>query len=253
VNADFGALLAGGQGWLYLPIAFALGALHALEPGHAKTMMAGFIVATRGTARQALLLGLSAAIAHSLVVWALVLVALWLGTAVPEHWLPWLGIAAGGIALAVAGWMAWGLLRLPARHDPHAHDPHAHDHHHHHHHHHGHSHAAPAAGPASTAQVIAFGFSGGLMPCPAALAVLALCLTAGAVGLGVATVAAFSAGLAAVLVGVGLLASASLRLARDRLPELAALVARLPWISVAVIAASGLWTLLHAAGRLAGG
>ena len=251
MTGDFGALLAGGQGWLYLPIAFGVGALHALEPGHAKTMMAGFIVATRGTARQALILGLSAAIAHSLVVWALVLVALWLGTTVPETWLPWLGIAAGAIALGVAAWMAWGLRprQGAAQHD------HDHDHGHDDHdgHHHGHSHAPPpVAGPASTAQVIAFGFSGGLMPCPAALAILALCLSAGAIGLGLATVAAFSAGIAVVLVGVGLVAAASLNLAQGRLPGLATLVARLPWISVAIIAASGGWTLLHAAGRLAG-
>lgn len=235
MSADFAALLAGGRGWLYLPLAFALGALHALEPGHAKSMMAGFVVARRGTAAQALLLGLSAAAAHSLVVWALVLAALALGTAVPAHWLPWLGLAAGAGALGIAAWL--GLAQRRRRHD-----------HHHHHHHHGHR-PAPPSGRAGTAQVIAFGFSGGLMPCPAALAVLALCLSAGAVGLGLATVLAFSAGLAAVLTGVGLLAALSLRLATGS-ARLARLAARLPWLAVAVIALSGLWTLGHALARL---
>ncbi len=232
---DFGTLLAGGQGWFFLPIAFALGALHALEPGHAKSMMAGFIIATGGSAGQALLLGLSAAVAHSLVVWALVLVALWLGTAVPEHWLPWLGLAAGLIALGVAAWLARGLWRGGGPHD------HGHDHDHHH------GHAAPL-GRATAAQVVAFGFSGGLMPCPAALAVLALCLSVGAVGLGLATVLAFSAGLAAVLVGVGLVAVITLRAAAA--PAFAAITARLPWISVVVIAASALWTIGHAIARI---
>lgn len=236
MSADFAALLAGGRGWLYLPVAFALGALHALEPGHAKSMMAGFVVATRGTAAQALLLGLSAAAAHSLVVWALVLAALALGSAVPAHWLPWLGLAAGLGALGIAAWL--GLAQLRRRH-----------HHHRDHRHHGRRHPAPPAGRASAAQVIAFGFSGGLMPCPAALAVLALCLSAGAVGLGLATVFAFSAGLAAVLIGVGLLAALSLRLAAGS-ALLERLAARLPWLSVAVIALSGLWTLGHALARL---
>lgn len=235
--SDFGTLLAGGQGWVYLPIAVALGALHALEPGHAKSMMAGFIIATGGSAGQALLLGLSAAAAHSLVVWALVLVALWLGTAVPEHWLPWLGLAAGLIALGVAGWLAQGLWRGGG--------PHDHDHDHGHDDHHGH---AAAHGRATTAQVIAFGFSGGLMPCPAALAVLALCLSIGAVGLGLATVLAFSAGLASVLVGVGLVAVVTLRAAAA--PAFAVITARLPWISVVVIAASALWTISHAIARM---
>jgi nickel/cobalt exporter len=237
---DFGTLLAGGQGWFFLPIAFGLGALHALEPGHAKSMMAGFIIATGGSAGQALLLGLSAALAHSLVVWALVLVALWLGTAVPEHWLPWLGLAAGLVALGVAAWLAHGQWRGRAAHD--------HDHDHDHHHGHPRHHAAPA-GRATTGQVIAFGFSGGLMPCPAALAVLALCLSVGAVGLGLATVLAFSAGLAAVLVGVGLVAVVTLRAAAA--PAFAAITARLPWISVLVIAASALWTIGHALARIA--
>jgi nickel/cobalt exporter len=96
--------------------------------------------------------------------------------------------------------------------------------------------------------VIAFGFSGGLMPCPAALAVLALCLSIGAVGLGLATVLAFSAGLASVLVGVGLVAVVTLRAAAA--PAFAVITARLPWISVVVIAASALWTISHAIARM---
>ena len=48
-------LQAGGNGWLYLPIAVLLGALHGLEPGHSKTMMAAYIVAIRGTVGQAVL------------------------------------------------------------------------------------------------------------------------------------------------------------------------------------------------------
>ena len=54
---DFHTLLAGGNAWLFIPSAILLGALHGLEPGHSKTMMAAFIVAVRGTVTQAVLLG----------------------------------------------------------------------------------------------------------------------------------------------------------------------------------------------------
>ena len=253
--ADFGTLLAGGQGWLYLPAALLLGALHALEPGHAKSMMAGFIVATRGTPAQAVLLGASAALSHSLVVWGLVLAALWLGREViPEAYEPYLGLAAGLAALAIAAWMAWNVLRHGATHRHAPGDGHDHGHGHDHaghDHDHGHDHR-PAAAPAraTTGQILAFGLSGGLMPCPAALVVLALCLNAGAVGLGIATVAAFSLGLAIVLVGVGVAASLALRFAGQAAPRLAAWDRHAPWLSVAVIALSGAWTIAHALPRL---
>ncbi|HEY5894622.1 MAG TPA: nickel/cobalt efflux protein RcnA, partial [Chthoniobacterales bacterium] len=57
--------------WFFIPSAIVLGALHGLEPGHSKTMMAAFIVAIRGTIRQAVLLGVSAAFSHSLIIWLL--------------------------------------------------------------------------------------------------------------------------------------------------------------------------------------
>ncbi len=60
-------LLAQGtsHAWLFIPTAILLGALHGLEPGHSKTMMAAFIIAVRGTVGQAVLLGLAAAISHN--------------------------------------------------------------------------------------------------------------------------------------------------------------------------------------------
>ena len=68
-----------GSAWLFVPSAIALGALHGLEPGHSKTMMAAFIIAVRGTVAQAVLLGLSATVSHTAVVWALALVGLYFG------------------------------------------------------------------------------------------------------------------------------------------------------------------------------
>lgn len=68
---DFSTLLQQGvaNAWLFIPSAILLGALHGLEPGHSKTMMAAFIVAIRGTVKQAVLLGLAATISHTSVVW----------------------------------------------------------------------------------------------------------------------------------------------------------------------------------------
>src|SRR5207302_8010387 len=76
---DFQSLLAGGNAWLFLPSAILLGALHGLEPGHSKTMMAAFIVAVRGTVLQAVLLGLAATLSHTAVVWAIALIGLHFG------------------------------------------------------------------------------------------------------------------------------------------------------------------------------
>src|ERR1700736_4366924 len=79
---DFSHLLQQGaaNAWFFLPTAVILGALHGLEPGHSKTMMAAFIIAIRGTIAQAVLLGLSAAISHSFVIGLLAVAALRLGS-----------------------------------------------------------------------------------------------------------------------------------------------------------------------------
>src|SRR3954451_15304180 len=124
-------LQTGGNGWLYLPFAVLLGALHGLEPGHSKTMMAAYIVAIRGTIGQAILLGLCAALSHSLVVWVVAMLGLSLGRDIlNSHFEAWLLIASGVIILGIAAWMLWrtgqslGWFRR----------------HHHGHHHHGHDH-----------------------------------------------------------------------------------------------------------------
>jgi nickel/cobalt exporter len=71
--------------WLFVPTAILLGVLHGLEPGHSKTMMAAFIIAIRGTVMQAVLLGLSAALSHTAVVWVVALGGQYLGrNAAPE-------------------------------------------------------------------------------------------------------------------------------------------------------------------------
>lgn len=94
--------------WLFIPSAILLGALHGLEPGHSKTMMAAFIVAIRGTVSQAILLGLAATISHTLVVWAIAIGGMyfWKGIA-PETFEPYLQVVSAVIIVAMALWMLW--------------------------------------------------------------------------------------------------------------------------------------------------
>lgn len=126
-------LLAHGNAWLFIPTAILLGALHGLEPGHSKTMMAAFIIAIRGTVGQAVLLGLSAAISHSLVVWVIALGGQYLGRNLDATTSePYLQLASAVIVLGVGAWMIWRTRRDQVLEANHGHD-HSHDHGHHHH------------------------------------------------------------------------------------------------------------------------
>ncbi len=130
--------------WLYVPVAILLGALHGLEPGHSKTMMAAFIIAIRGTVWQAVLLGLSAAISHSLLIWLLAALALTYGGQWnAESTEPYFHIASAVMILVLAAWMFIRTRREVAEAHHHAHG--GHDHGHDHGHGHGHTHhTAPA-------------------------------------------------------------------------------------------------------------
>src|SRR5437870_7078170 len=78
-----------------LLVAAALGALHALSPGHGKTIVGAYLVGARGTARHALFLGLVVTATHTLGVYALGLVTLTASQyIVPEQIFPWLGAAS---------------------------------------------------------------------------------------------------------------------------------------------------------------
>ena len=92
--------------WLFLPSAILLGALHGLEPGHSKTMMAAFIVAIRGTVTQAVLLGLAATVSHTFVVWCIALGGMYLWRGVDaESFEPYFQLASAVIIIGIAFWM----------------------------------------------------------------------------------------------------------------------------------------------------
>lgn len=138
-------LLASGHAWLYIPAAILLGGLHGLEPGHSKTMMAAFIIAVRGTIAQAVLLGVSAAISHSLVVWIVALGGQYLGRNLDATTTePYLQLASGVIVLGVGLWMIWRTRRealAEASHDHEHHHDQDQDHDHDHDHSSNHAHA----------------------------------------------------------------------------------------------------------------
>jgi nickel/cobalt exporter len=222
--------------WLYLPLAVILGALHALEPGHSKGMMAAFIVVTRGTPVQAALLGGSAAVGHTLVVWVLAVLGLWLGD---QHILdkaePWLVLISGLMVIGLA-------LRIFVM-FRHEHEQH-HEHDHHHELSHDQEHAREieqkfAGRKVGSGEIAWFGLTAGLMPCPSAIAVLFICLQSRAFTLGFSMVAGFSLGLAITLISVGMLAAWGTRKASEGWSGFSSWSEKLPLVSAALVGLLG--------------
>ncbi|WP_168598719.1 nickel/cobalt efflux transporter [Rhizobium sp. SG570] len=346
------ALLQQGtaHAWLFIPTAIFLGALHGLEPGHSKTMMAAFIIAVRGTIMQAALLGVSAAISHTAVVWVVALGGQYLGRGMNAETIePYFQIASAVIVIGIALWMirrTWRETHLEAAHnhshdhdhgrgdetrkidtghgimalevfedgvpphfrirfetghgwrakdvaivterdggakqafafvdkgaylesleeipEPHefsarvslGHGDHTHDYDvaysedgHHHHNHglsigeegehmdaHARAHANDIARrfknqSVTTGQIIMFGLTGGLIPCPAAITVLLLCLQLKQLSLGVVLVVCFSIGLAITMVAAGVAASISVRHVQKRWSGFDTFAKRAPYAS----------------------
>lgn len=274
-----------GHAWLFIPTAILLGALHGLEPGHSKTMMAAFIIAVRGTVRQAVLLGLAATASHTLIVWVVALGGMRLfGGLDPNRSEPYFQLASGLIIVALAAWMLWRVRReqIESEHDHHGHahhHPHQHhDRHRHDHHGHGHAHHHQHYGEAedeglviatggymdaherehaedirrrfadrnvTTGQIVLFGLTGGLIPCPGAITILLLCLQLKRLALGAAIVLCFSLGLAITMVASGVIAAVSLRQVAKRWSGFGELVRKAPYVSAGVILLIGLYVAIH--------
>jgi len=329
--------------WLFVPSAILLGALHGLEPGHSKTMMAAFIIAIRGTVLQATLLGLSATISHTAIVWLVALAGLYFGRQWNgEQSEAYFQIASAVIIIGVAIWMAWRTWREQnAEHDHHHHhdeaqriatrngmlmlsifedgvpphfriesesgalptpeeisldtirddatsqtfgfiakagylesadeipEPHAfearlslrgeistavfeeHDHSHMNlgdeDDAHARAHAADirkrfAGRSVTTWQIVLFGLTGGLIPCPAAITVLLLCLQLKQFSLGFTLVVCFGIGLAITMVSAGVLAALSLRHIERRWSGFSHYARQAPYASAMLIVLVGLYT-----------
>lgn len=254
--------------WLFIPSAIFLGALHGLEPGHSKTMMAAFIVAVRGTVRQAVLLGLAATISHTAIVWIVALGGVYLFQGLnPERIEPYFQFVSGLLIIAMALWMLWRIRNEQGH-------GHGHDHEHGHHHHHddvGHGHDLDhaldlldseyqdaherqhaedirrrfAGRNVTTGQIVLFGLTGGLIPCPGAITVLLLCLQLKRIALGSVLVLCFSIGLALTMVLSGVIAALSVRYAHKTFGGFGSLVRKAPYVSGIVILCLGLYVALN--------
>jgi nickel/cobalt exporter len=193
---------------LSVGLAFAFGALHALGPGHGKTITAAYLVGAGARRAQAIAVGLAVSVMHTASVVALGLVVLVLARTFPaERIYPWLELVTGLVALG----LGLGLLIVRIRARRHGRDPWGHGHAHPHPH--GHEHrpvGSDMAGdhpePASRRGLLALAVAGGVLPSPTAFVVLLGSIHAHRIGYGLLLILAFSVGLAAALVAVGLFA-----------------------------------------------
>jgi nickel/cobalt exporter len=362
---SFVGLLQQGDSWWFVPSAVLLGALHGLEPGHSKTMMAAFIIAIRGTLTQAVLLGLAATVSHTAVVWLVALGGLYFGRQwSSETGEPYFQVASALLIIAVALWMlarTWRAANASAVEDRHREHGHGAEHAHaagrsidtaqgqvrleiyetgtpprfrltwdgaggwpadaaqvetersdgsrevfslrahgdylesvqtipephefvarlrlqyggHTHDYdvefveHAHQHAIGAyaqldvAAPGyqdphelahandirhrfaerhvTTGQIVMFGLTGGLIPCPASVTVLLLCLQLKRVSLGAILVLCFSIGLALTMVSAGAIAALGVRHASRRFAGFGTLARRAPYVSGVLILLVGLY------------
>lgn len=378
---NFSQLIQSGNAWVFIPSAILLGALHGLEPGHSKTMMAAFIVAVRGTVGQAVMLGLAATISHTAIVWTVAMGGLYFG----RNWSaettePYFQVASAALIIVIALWMLWRTYREQRRERIETHHDHGHHHDHrddthrfdsghgvvdlqvyedgvpprfrlrfegkptvpedltvgieterpdgtrqgfvlankgsflesvdevpepheftarlsiahggHAHlfdvefveHDHGHApdhadHGLDVSDPSfqdaherahandikrrfatrnvTTGQIIGFGLTGGLIPCPAAITVLLLCLQLKRFALGASLVLCFSIGLAITMVSAGVVAALGVKHASKRFSGFGTFARRAPYASSALIITVGIYVgyqglqALHAVGTTA--
>ncbi len=270
---EFSTLLQQGNAWFFVPTAIALGALHGLEPGHSKTMMAAFIIAVRGTLAQALLLGLSATISHTGVVWLVAMAGLYFG----QNWNaettePYFQVASAVVIMVLAVWMIWRTRKFQSTSKGDAGSScHGHAH--------KHAEKAPDAFESmvanckdphelmhandirhrfanrqvTTGQIILFGLTGGLLPCPASITVLLLCLHLKKIALGAVLVLCFSVGLALTLTASGVLAALSVKHVSSRWNGFGSFAQKAPYFSgilILIVGAYMGYSGLHGLGML---
>jgi ABC-type nickel/cobalt efflux system permease component RcnA len=237
-----------------MAVAVGLGAFHALEPGHGKAVVAAYLVGSRGTVWHALMLGLIVTGTHTVGVYLLGVVTLLASHyVVPDQLYPWLGATSGLIIAGLGGSLSLRRYAALDHFQPHAHH---HPHLHHHTHRAGVEHAHPHAHQPHRHQhpqtmvaprdLLALGITGGIVPCPAALVVLLSALSLNRVGLGLLLIAAFSLGLAAVLIAIGILMVYAHRLMARFQGDGALLTRWLPLTSAALMTGFGLAIALQA-------
>lgn len=212
--------LTAGLVMLMIAAAIGVGAVHALGPGHGKSLIGAYLLGSAGTLRQAIAVGTAVSMMHTASVLGLGLLVLSAERIfAPERVYPWLGLASGLVALGLGAVLLVSRLRALSERRRH-----------------GHEHPHPAR-PLSRRGLIALAFAGGILPSPTALVVLLGSVSIGRTALGLILIVGFSVGLAASLVAVGALAIRARHMAIGRLP--AGLMRLAPVVSAGCIALVG--------------
>jgi len=223
--------------WL-LAFAFSLGAIHALEPGHSKTVIAVWTVQNQGGFSRIFIMGFSAAFSHSVTIFILAfLIGLsfhHLPSTVYHHFFE---LISGLIILGIGIHLLWSNLKKKKN----LHEPNCSCDHHHHDHDNSHIHDTEQKKSAKMAVLI--GLTGGLIPCPSAIAALLTSQSAGNFAFGFFQVAMFSLGIAMTLIFVGILAQTTGNTFWKRYKN-HALAQTIPVFSGSLIVAAGLFTLI---------
>ena len=232
--------------------ALTLGALHAFEPGHGKTVIAAYMLGSKGKAMDGVILGIITTFTHTFSIIILGIIATLLSRTFSEDQLHgWLGFASSLLILAVGIWMLKSRLSGPAGHKHFQlfgknHD-HTHDHEHHGHDHHNHctnSHCQSQEAKNSRWNLLLLGISGGLVPCSAGIATLLAAIGAGRIAQGLVVALFFSLGLGLVMMIIGITLSQAGRLTAkiNASPEFSR---RMGIVSAIIITTLGCFTLIH--------
>ena len=202
---------------LFIISAFVLGALHALEPGHGKSVMAAFVMGTDAELKDASLLGLTVVFSHVIVVILLGIASIFLIGALNVDATHEVMSLIGGIILIAVGF--WIVRKY-----------------YHPHHHHEHNIDTKKG-------VVAIGLSTGLIPCPAALAVLLFSISNNQLYNGLTYVLIFSAGLAISITLLSVLFVKGRGFIQSYMSNNT--INKIPLLSGVIIIAIGLFTLLQ--------
>lgn len=189
------------------PAVIGLGALHSLEPGHGKGVISAYLISSGAKIKEAIMIGLVSALAHTL---SITLLALSASTAVnvlvPEKLTHWLQLFSGIVVIYIGfNIITQRFFEYYEGKKLHDHRLHTHCGHDHCSHNHGHHQRGGGAGPASRLNLFLTGFFTGILPCPSALAILLAAVSANQIPLGLGLVAAFSIGGAITMVTIALL------------------------------------------------
>jgi ABC-type nickel/cobalt efflux system permease component RcnA len=224
-----------------LAAAAALGGIHAASPGHGKTVMAAYIVGTRGGFLHAIVLGLSVTVSHTAGVLALGVITLLASNLIlPEQLYPWLTLIAAVIILSVGARLLFNAVRELSGRQPHPH-PHSHSHEHDDHDHdHSHAHSTSL----TWKNLFVLGLAGGIVPSASALVVLLSALALGRLGFGLLLILAFGFGMAVVLTTTGVLLVYASRFMARIFPDQAQSPLQRTFSRLVPVASAGLMVLI---------